>query len=298
MKSARCLIDSTCFLRTTWCLRWVVFLQSIGIGGRYLWGPREAETPLFGMLLFELGAPESTAKLLDDTLVLAYVGAGMAVLILPMVKSVSAWQRPMLVYIFLAHFTFAVCGTYRGGELFSDFTLGALAVRYLGPLGLLLMLPRAAEVAVDYRRMDNAIMLLRIALALTFVIHGIEALFRVPNFVDLIIGSGQLIGLSISQGFAEAILPIIGIIDIVVAVLILCTRRLSVAGYMVCWGLITAFSRITSGGWAEYAEVLVRAAHGGVPLAICIYWSYAKKIRTIPDTTQPDTGAPHAEDDS
>jgi hypothetical protein len=115
---------------------------------------------------------------------------------------------------------------------------------------------------------------LRWAVAVTFVAHGVEAWQHYPEFIDYWIGTNRhLLDARMSQSTAETLLTLIGCADFLAAALMVTTRWRAVGWWMVFWGTITAFSRITSYGlnMGWYATA-VRAPHVGVPLAVVLYW--------------------------
>ena len=141
--------------------------------------------------------------------------------------------------------------------------------------------------------------MLRLATAATFIVHGVEAIRLNPAFIDLLIGSaGNLLWMSLSESTATILLYAIGIIDIVLAILLLCTRWRWIPWYLALWGFITACSRITAAGLiglaSAYPETLIRVANGGVPLAIAILCCAATTAGKSP--TSSSKTSPHSED--
>ncbi len=65
---------------------------------------------------------------------------------------------------------------------------------------------------------------------------------------------------------------VIGVLDLLVAFFLLTLQSRFAVGYMAAWGLVTASSRTTAFGFDAWPETLLRAANGGVPIAIMIYW--------------------------
>ena len=58
---------------------------------------------------------------------------------------------------------------------------------------------------------------------------------------------------------------------------------------MALWGIITACSRITANGWEAYPEALIRAANGGLPLAILLYWLNRQRLKPTRDVPEEST---------
>lgn len=68
-----------------------------------------------------------------------------------------------------------------------------------------------------------------------------------------------------------ALLQIIGISDICLAGLLLWPKSSWIRWVLVpvaAWGAVTAFSRITYGGWGNGYELLTRSSHVLVPVAL------------------------------
>jgi hypothetical protein len=194
-----------------------------------------------------------------------------------------AWPRwfllaPIAVYLLLE----SLAGRHMGGYAFSELTPAAHALRYLTPLALALIAvhaksastrSNAAPVSLEHDvpgwSRKSAEWLLRLGLAAVFLIHGYEAIRLHPEFIDLIISSGHnLLGMRIEEAQAASALKVIGAVDIAVAALVLIRRWRVLLGWMALWGLVTALSRMTAYGWGAYPEVLLRATHFMVPLAL------------------------------
>lgn len=152
----------------------------------------------------------------------------------------------------------------------------AHAVRYIAPMALVILVGGFSK----WR--EPAIWALRISIGATFAAHGLEALWHYHIFIDYTIGAGyQLLGLDISEHQATTALTVIGIIDLVLAALIVTRRWRWVAGYMACWGLLTATIRIVNFGWSAWFELSIRMAHVGIPLALMYYWHMKMKSRGL-----------------
>jgi len=162
-------------------------------------------------------------------------------------------------------------------------TLGEHAARILAPLALLIFCPIRRGVVISRRRIEMAVWLMRLAASATFLIHGWNAIQLSPHFIDLLIGSADnLLDWTLPQATAETLLRAIGMIDVVLAILVLACRWRVIAGYMAFWGIVTACSRMTAVAWQwGLAESLLRAANGGLPLAILLYWWYTSRGRAI-----------------
>jgi hypothetical protein len=123
---------------------------------------------------------------------------------------------------------------------------------------------------------------MKIAISLTFIGHGLYALgfYPVPaHFVQMTID-----GFGMDETRAVSFLHIIGIIDLIVAILIFIpVKWISQTALLYCiiWGSMTAFARIVGNfdmnipmescyQWLH--EVIYRLPHGGVPLIVFLYY--------------------------
>lgn len=160
------------------------------------------------------------------------------------------------------------------------------ALRWTVPWILLLWLDQRGRPIPD--RTDAAIECLRIAVAATFVGHGVEALARNPHFVDLIFSFAKAAGgLRPDLAVAETLLRIIGGIDLVVALLVVTTRSIPVAAWMAFWGLATAFARVIHTGSSAWPEVALRSVHFGIPVALLVVFANsALRARDALETIQ------------
>ena len=176
---------------------------------------------------------------------------------------------------------FAVTHMVRGDE-YAELTLGEHAVRYAAPLALPLLL-----VCMNPQYIRNGLhniwmAVLAIASAATFAVHGYKAFECYGPFVDLILLTDmRLTGFQLEQSNAESALVIIGVVDIVVAGLLLATRWKVIAFYMLLWGIVTAASRMTAFGWSAWPETLIRTANWGVPLALVVYTVRLRHTRQL-----------------
>jgi hypothetical protein len=159
---------------------------------------------------------------------------------------------------------------FNGGSPFSEWTLWAYALRYTAPLALaLLFLSVPVRWTGPPAHLAAVAWLLRIATAVVFAVHGLEAILQHPRFIDYIIGTAEnLGGFRVSETQAGVLLKIIGAVDIAVAALVLVRPFQAVLFWMAFWGLITALGRVTTFGPGVYFEVLLRFSHFLAPLAI------------------------------
>jgi len=124
------------------------------------------------------------------------------------------------------------------------------------------------------------IFFLKILIALTFVGHGIYALgifYPIPsNFITMILNIIPIQEISIIS-----LLKVMGIIDMIIAVLIFIPKTAKWAlFYAFVWGILTAFARIVSGLHYDVSftvlhqylfETLYRLVHGLIPLLLYLH---------------------------
>ena len=171
----------------------------------------------------------------------------------------TAWLC-LLPALWLLLNAFAV--TMNGGKAHAELAIPAHATRWMLPIVLALL------VLMKDRIKPTANWLLRIACASTFAIHGWEAFQLHPGFQDLVFISGRLIGAEPSTEVCHVLLHGIGIMDGLLALSVLLIHSPGTLRWMTFWGLLTAFSRPLTMGWAAWPELATRLANGAVPLLI------------------------------
>ncbi len=114
---------------------------------------------------------------------------------------------------------------------------------------------------------------LRIGVFGAFLGHGIFALGVKQGWIPLITSFG------LSEATAIAILPLIGIMDIVVAFLVLIQPIRIVLIWATLWALATAVARPIAGDpiW----DLVERTANWAAPLALLVLQGLPKKLKDI-----------------
>ena len=103
---------------------------------------------------------------------------------------------------------------------------------------------------------------LRIASALCFFGHGAFGIITKPIWCNYFAVFG------IGHDQAYHLMPLVGVIDIMMGLSLLFYPVRAVAGWLVCWGLITAALRPISG--ESVGELIERAGNYGAPLALLL----------------------------
>lgn len=182
------------------------------------------------------------------------------------------WHRRAAIVAFffgLLLAAMAVFGVVVGGYAFSSLTPGAHALRIATPLALGMIAWGSCFGRLHGQDVDLSRRLLVLAASVVFAVHGVEALLQHPAFTDYIIATvDRFLGLEWDESTTFYILCIIGIVDLAVAFLVLFRRTRKLLVWMAFWGLVTALSRVTAYGMEAYIEVLLRAPHFLIPLAL------------------------------
>ncbi|NCX95578.1 MAG: hypothetical protein EBX41_04055 [Chitinophagia bacterium] len=110
--------------------------------------------------------------------------------------------------------------------------------------------------------------ILRIGVCGTFIGHGTYALQVKPTWIKLITSLG------FTPGFAVTAMPVIGIVDYIVAILALLKPNKYLFMWAALWCTLTAFSRITAG--ESVLELLERFSNIACPLALVYLYSNRK----------------------
>ncbi len=263
----------------------MISLQCFGVAGRLLFSSMESESDIFEYLLFERGVAENIAQAIDDFGAYGCLAASAVFLLIPLIQIVwpksnfgsdsvgKRWLEIVAaIFVFVWSIANALSHTLRG-ELYSELTLGEVAVRIACPIVLLLLLNMSGPSITHISSVAK--WLLTLAISVTFAVHGYKAILLHGPFVDLILLSDvRMFGFGWEQETVEAMLWVIGWLDVFLAIALLLTRWRIIAVYMLVWGFITAISRTTAFGWPALQETIVRAANWGAPLVLLLIWRW------------------------
>ena len=253
-----------------WCLRLSVALQCFA-AARIAW---VAGSAVNGWLFMRAGLPEGVGSVTDQ----------IAAIILLLVSASALFRPERILFLLGAAWMLAIALAtfFNPGTTSDSLALCSHAVRIAAPLCLAIALPNhQAKLFGTITPSPTALWILLVGTAATFTAHGIEALQHYGRFVDLLIGSGQLLGLTLSQSSAESILTGIGLHDLLLVILLFSRRWRGIAGWMAIWGFATALSRMTTMGGDSWHQTAVRVANGGAPLTIFLAWTQLR-----PSTSQ------------
>jgi len=171
----------------------------------------------------------------------------------------------------------AFAASLSGGKAHAELSIPAHATRFILPLALTLLILRrdSAKPAVNW--------LLRAACAMTFAVHGWEALRLHPAFQDLIYAFGSLLGFKVSPLVCHGLLHAIGLMDLLLALAVLLIHSPLALRWMALWGIITALSRPLTIGWLAWPEFAIRLANGACPWLILAIGLPALLARRAPN---------------
>ncbi|MBI4142201.1 hypothetical protein HY484_04710 [Candidatus Woesearchaeota archaeon] len=119
------------------------------------------------------------------------------------------------------------------------------------------------------KRLKNVELILRVGVFGTFFGHGMLALFVKKSWIPLITAVG------FSETTAISLLPLIGIMDILVAVAVLMRPMRFVLVWATLWALATAIIRPVSG--EPVWEFVERSSNWAAPLALFILHDLLRK---------------------
>ena len=164
---------------------------------------------------------------------------------------------------------YALLGYFNGGKAFLELSLLSAISKWWLPILTLYAMTRYFKGQVRLSRWF--VFSIQFSIFIIFMAHGIGCFLNNGLYIDYIIGFVRdYTALSIQQQQAEQLLTIIGIIDVVVAVLVLVKPFKALLYWIIFWGFLTALLRIVDASILNYAELLMRVPHFGLPLALLI----------------------------
>lgn len=238
---------------TSWILRVTILVHLMGL---FIAMHTRVGSSLGGVALMDWGVPHSTIAFHERLWSKVLLVLGITLLIRPF-AIIAAFIGGAVALEAWAAYSF-------GGNPFSEWSLYSQSLRYTAPLALAVFL-----LPGKIWKYFTVMWMLRIALAIVFAFHGFQALGKHPGFIDLLIGTFRnLLGYRLTESNAVVLLQVIGVVDVIVAVLILGGKWRVLLAWLCFWSTITAFSRVTALGIMSYTEVLLRASHILAPVAV------------------------------
>jgi hypothetical protein len=181
--------------------------------------------------------------------------------------------RIALILLFLIGICVVKDRNYEFLQLFELF------IQFTGPV--LLLYDKKLN-SVDNK---NIVLGIKIAIACTFIAHGLYAMGLVylpGHFVDM-----TIILLGFTEPQVGTFLYVVGLLDIIMSILIFVPKFSKYALiYMIFWGLLTAFARFVAGYNKNFIEmsfynytylVIYRLSHGLIPLLVLLMEEKIKK---------------------
>jgi len=277
-----------------WVLQVTVTLQCLG---NWRWLTQIGETPLLSWLIGPadvggLAWSEAAGLATQSAIGWVVLVAGIVVLLRPMAAvtlPLFFFQLCIATAMWQTDYGFVPEASWLPTQLGELFPYSSQLTRIASPLGLQLLWWCGDDWSANSQRVDRVANLMRWAVAITFAAHGIEAWLHYPAFIDLVIGTAwNLFGAGLPQAGVERLLTIIGVLDVVIAVICVTTRVRGVLWWMAIWGGVTAFSRITAYGFdASWHMTLVRMPHVGVPVAVVLIWVLVGWLSAVPEEEEP-----------
>lgn len=216
---------------------------------------------LGSFLFMNWGVKEHVAHISEKVLGAFIIWLGLMHLLNP--NKILAWLLSML-FVSLLIVTLIV-----GGKHFAHWAVWTGALKWASPWGLYFF--------ANANKRD-LIALIKIATSITFATHGMQALSLNPVFLDYILLNPFLIS---SQSSAEVILKVIGLIDILVAFLLLFNYKPAFY-WVVLWGFSIALLRLIDGGIYNYPEFLLRVPYFSGILALMFIFKKQPSYRANP----------------
>ncbi len=123
---------------------------------------------------------------------------------------------------------------------------------------------------IDKKRIE---LIARIGVFGTFISHGFLAFNINPNWIILITCYG------FSEIQARFLMPIIGVVDIVIAIVIIIYPIRIIVIWAIFWALLTALSRPIAG--LNYIEFVERSANWILPLVLLLLQGIPKNLKEL-----------------
>lgn len=157
-----------------------------------------------------------------------------------------------------------------GGDAAADVALFADAVRYLWlfVMGYALRLERTLDIEAS---LPSVRLYLRFALALSFATHGLEAIFQLPGLFDfMVFAVHEFLPFPYSHVFARNALIIIGLVELVLAFLLILKPSRAVLLSLSIWAFVGAyaFAIINPSPYQGWFDAFLMAANYFLPILI------------------------------
>lgn len=235
---------------------------SLGLG--LAWLSWLKVSPIGAMLFMNYGLPHLEAARVER--INAYwLFSLLPLLFVPQLRLFAA----AVMSCYLSVIIYAVAN--QGGEPFTDYALPAYAMRLATPLAFIMIFSTWWQSRSELLAKTLPLQLIAAATAVTFIMHGIEAILAHPGFIDMTLGVAQQLSfglIALSETQARYLLLVVGILDIAAALGLLLLRNKAALCWVVAWGLFTAALRCLNYGHGGLPDAIIRLPHGLLPLLL------------------------------
>lgn len=181
----------------------------------------------------------------------------------------KASYKPALWFITFFLLGYALLSYFNGGKAFIELSLLSAISKWWLPILTLYATTCYYRQQVSLSRWF--VSAIQFSIFMIFMAHGMGCFLNNGLYIDYIIGFVRdYTAFSINQQQAEQLLTIIGIVDVVVAILVLIKPFKPILYWIIFWGFLTALLRIVDASVLNYAEFLMRVPHFGLPLVLLI----------------------------
>lgn len=253
---------------STLIFRFLCSLQAVSLAGSLAIHGSKTSSYLF----LYWGLPEPLSIYVDYIVIAFLILAAICVFL---------FKRIFLSFLIVGATAFAEALFYSagGGGFASDWTLLSDLSRWAWPFLIifckydfsskLLLSPKLCRFLLG-------------ALAVTYCVHGMKAIYLNPGFLNLIysflvaIGSGD-----VRQDNIEYLLISIGLLDVFVAISLIFFPSRLLLHWVVFWSLVTASSRTFLLGSLGLVELGLRAPHYLIPLILLLEKVYKEPFKLV-----------------
>lgn len=172
-----------------------------------------------------------------------------------------------VITVFLVFY--ALLSYFNGGKAFLELSLISAISKWWLPILTMISIKYVYNREAKFNKWF--LLAIQFSIFLIFLSHGIGCFLKNGIYIDYILGFFRdYTSVSMKQNDAELLLNIIGVVDVIVAVLVLIKPFKYLLYWLIFWGLLTALLRILDASILNYVEFLIRVPHFGLPLALLL----------------------------
>lgn len=184
---------------------------------------------------------------------------------------ISMW----IITVFLVGY--ALLNYFNGGKAFLELSLVSAFSKWWLPILTMISIKYVYKGEAKFNRWF--LLAIQFSIFLIFLAHGIGCFLKNELYIDYILGFFMdYTSVSMKQNDAELLLNIIGVVDVIAAILVLIKPFKYLLYWLIFWGFLTGLLRIMDASILNYVEFLIRVPHFGLPLALLL-------IRNFQDET-------------